>query len=151
MIRLAVADDIATVAAIEAACFATPWSADTFAEELLRSVARLWVAESGEAIVGYVCAWIVEDEAHLHRLGVRAGARGHGVGTALVEIVLAEARARGCAHVDLEVARANAGARRLYARTGFTELAVRAAYYRDPVDDALVLRRRLRDPGVDVR
>lgn len=150
-IRRATPEDIATIAAIEAACFDAPWSAATFLDELVRPVARLWVAEADARIVGYVSAWIVADEAHLHRLGVTADARGSGIGMDLVEIVLAEARAHGCAHVDLEVARGNAGARRLYARAGFVELAVRMGYYRNPVDDALVLRRSLRDPVGDVR
>lgn len=50
---------------------------------------------------------------------VRKGARGRGIGTALVEAVLDHARGR-VEHVDLRVVTVNETARRLYERHGFT-------------------------------
>lgn len=61
-------------------------------------------------------------EAHevvLDGLFVAAGARGRGIGTALVGAVVAEARARGAAEVRLEVVAGNVRAQALYARLGF--------------------------------
>jgi ribosomal-protein-alanine N-acetyltransferase len=46
-------------------------------------------------------------------------------------------------HVFLEVRRSNRAARALYHRLGFTLAGVRRGYYRKPLEDAMVLRRRL--------
>jgi GNAT superfamily N-acetyltransferase len=50
---------------------------------------------------------------------VREAARGHGLGAALVEAVLAEARRQGLEQVLLTVSKGNQTAERLYARHGF--------------------------------
>ncbi|GGH35210.1 Ribosomal protein S18 acetylase RimI [Cribrihabitans marinus] len=50
---------------------------------------------------------------------VDAAARGRGVGTALLEAVIAEARARDLAEVQLDVIDVNPRARALYERVGF--------------------------------
>jgi ribosomal protein S18 acetylase RimI-like enzyme len=52
-------------------------------------------------------------------LFVAAGARGQGLGAALVEAVMEEARARGLAEVRLSVVEGNERARALYERMGF--------------------------------
>jgi len=48
--------------------------------------------------------------------------------------------------VFLEVRESNAAARSLYGERGFEPVGTRRAYYRNPVEDALVLRLSLR-PG----
>ena len=55
--------------------------------------------------------------------------------------MLAEAAAEGATRATLEVRRSNEPARRLYERFGFAFAGVRTAYYREPVEDALVLWR----------
>ncbi len=56
----------------------------------------------------------------LDGLCVSPGFRGQGVGTALLEAIAAEGRARGFAAIRLDVVDTNARARALYERTGFT-------------------------------
>lgn len=55
---------------------------------------------------------------------VRAEARGMGVGTALLNAVIDEARARGCTEVRLDVIDSNPQARALYERVGFKAVGV---------------------------
>jgi ribosomal protein S18 acetylase RimI-like enzyme len=55
---------------------------------------------------------------HLFALEVATEHRGEGIGTAIIEHVIAEARRRGCQRVYLEV-RTDNPARRLYHRLGF--------------------------------
>jgi len=50
---------------------------------------------------------------------VAPAARGHGVGTALLDATIAEARTRGYAEVRLDVIDSNPRARALYERVGF--------------------------------
>ena len=61
---------------------------------------------------------------NVHDLAVLPEARGRGVARALLAAVEARARARGCCKLTLEVLEANRPARALYARVGFTDVAV---------------------------
>lgn len=101
------------------------------------------VAEERGVVAGYVVAQWAADEGEILNLGVAPGHRRRGVGRALVEAMLARCGARGVRAVYLEVREANTGARRLYERLGFREVARRARYYQRPVEDAVILRATL--------
>ena len=64
--------------------------------------------------------WLDRHEAFLEDLFVVDAARRAGVGRALVERTLAEARANGCAEVNLDTNETNVAATRLYENLGFT-------------------------------
>ncbi|HUR70283.1 MAG TPA: GNAT family N-acetyltransferase [Candidatus Thermoplasmatota archaeon] len=80
----------------------------------------IFVAERAGALVA-MCGLHVEDDGALQLWGMWTApeARGAGVGRALVDAALAEARARGAARVHLWVNLQQAGAMRLYERAGF--------------------------------
>jgi ribosomal-protein-alanine N-acetyltransferase len=73
----------------------------------------------------------------------RWGRRGRGIGSALLEALLAEAGRRGCTEVFLEVRTDNNRAQQLYRRHEFTEIGIRRGYYQPSGADALVMRRSL--------
>jgi [ribosomal protein S18]-alanine N-acetyltransferase len=66
--------------------------------------------------------------------------RGRGVGRRLVREVLERVRKRGARECFLEVRVSNMAARKLYEELGFAAIGTRRAYYRKPVEDALVMR-----------
>jgi [ribosomal protein S18]-alanine N-acetyltransferase len=150
-IRPAHEGDVAAVAAIERSAFSDPWSARSFASLVHEPQVLFAVAEGGAAgdgapggpIVGYVVAWYAADEAEIANVAVAAEARRSGVGAQLVAMAIAGARARGCRQMYLEVRESNGAARELYARHGFVEIARRPRYYRQPVEDAVVMRAEL--------
>ncbi len=77
-------------------------------------------------------------------LAVDPACRGRGVGTALVEAAIAEAKARGARKLSLRVLGPNTVARRLYESCGFvTEGVLRGEFVLDgrEVDDVLMARR----------
>jgi len=96
-------------------------------------------------VEGYISFWLVVDEIHINNVAVRPGARTRGIGRQLVEFAMREGAGRGAVRVLLDVRSTNVTARRLYARLGFTQVALRPGYYPHPPDDALVLARDLRD------
>ncbi|MBX3205637.1 MAG: ribosomal protein S18-alanine N-acetyltransferase [Labilithrix sp.] len=104
-------------------------------EELARSWARLRVARgrAGE-VLGYILFWLVADEIHLLNVAVAPDARRRGIGRALVEDLIAFARANAAAKVLLEVRASNHAAIQLYERLGFTRFNIRRAYYGDGED-----------------
>jgi GNAT superfamily N-acetyltransferase len=67
--------------------------------------------------------WMAAPDCWLEDLFVREAARGSGLGSALIELAIERARARGCRRVELDTSEANKGARRLYAKHGFSESA----------------------------
>jgi [ribosomal protein S18]-alanine N-acetyltransferase len=132
------------VLAIEQASFTDPWSREMFRSELEvggGTYARL--AEREGALVGYLCAVLVEDEAHVGNLAVHPGERRQGVAQALLDDLVEAARKRGAKRVTLEVRESNEGARKFYYRNKFIDIAIRKNYYRKPVEDAIVMMRIL--------
>jgi ribosomal-protein-alanine N-acetyltransferase len=136
--------DIPAVMAIETALFGDEaWSEAMFWSELAeRETRRYLVVDEDEGVCAYagLCAY-APHEAYIQTIAVAPPAQRRGIGEALLSELLAEAGRRGCEHVDLEVRADNAAAMRLYARHGFTRIAVRRRYYQPSGTDAVVMRR----------
>jgi [ribosomal protein S18]-alanine N-acetyltransferase len=135
--------DLDGVLEVEAESFTNPWTRDMYSWELQnRSVCHLLIGRTEECQVAGFCAfWLVFDEIHINNLAMRPQFRDQGIGTALLQRVLAEARGRGARRATLEVRASNEQARRLYERLGFYVAGTRRNYYSHPVEDALILWR----------
>lgn len=72
--------------------------------------------------------------AHLYSLAVGAHTRGSGIGGALLAAVEADAQARGCTLMHLEVRIDNAAAIALYERRGYERTGHVAGFYEDGSD-----------------
>ena len=140
--RIASKDDLDAVLAIEDASFNNPTTRDWYEKELERpDVCFIYVLRIPENPVAAFCAfWLVADQAHINNLAVRPELRGRGLGTQLLEGVIAEAAHLGAAVVTLEVRESNTPALQLYQSAGFSKEGVRKNYYTKPVEDAFVLR-----------
>ncbi|MGH7622736.1 MAG: ribosomal protein S18-alanine N-acetyltransferase [Gemmatimonadaceae bacterium] len=146
-LRLATHEDLGRVVALEHEAFSDAWSRGSF-EHLLGDTRALFVvAYDDDAVVqGYIVAWYVLDEGEIANLAVASTARRRGTGGMLLDAALATARARGAVAVYLEVRDSNERARSLYASRGFVQVTRRRRYYRDPIEDALVLKLDLPAP-----
>ncbi|MDO8836680.1 MAG: ribosomal protein S18-alanine N-acetyltransferase [Vicinamibacterales bacterium] len=147
-VRLTSAGDLDAVLAIDRESFSHPWTRRMYEDDLRQPQSWIWTAcRPGGAAMGYCAVWIVLGELHINNVAVGRAWRGRGVGSALVRHAIGVAASLGAASALLEVRRANGEARRMYERLGFSELAVRRAYYDDPPDDALVLMRPIQAVG----
>jgi len=129
---------------IERISFSDPWSREMFRSELevgAGTYAR--IAEREKTLVGYLIAVLIVDEAHLGNLAVHPRERRSGVGQRLLDDLLETARARGIVRVTLEVRESNQIARKFYYGNKFIDVAIRKNYYRNPVEDAIVMLRSL--------
>lgn len=145
VVRPAVPEDVAEVAALEQVCYSDPWPASAF--DALPGDERIFFAVARRAdglLIGYLVAWYVLDEAELANLAVAPGERGKGLGRLLLDAMLGDASERGITDVYLEVRRSNAAAMKLYRSRGFEQVGMRKGYYRTPVEDALILRYTLK-------
>jgi ribosomal-protein-alanine N-acetyltransferase len=155
IIRPAEEHDIPEVLRIERASFADPWSADSFLTSLELDRMRFLVAEERRegdgvkigdgAVLGYVIALMLADEAEVADIAVSSDARRRGVGGLLLDRVTDELTQRGVHSVYLEVRESNSAARALYESRAFRQVGRRRGYYSSPTEDALLLKRDL-DP-----
>lgn len=145
-LRPAEDSDLDAVADLERRSFSHPWSRDAFVAELRNVRSSLWVAEhrwpAGVDLVGYLCRWIVEDEAQVLNVTIHPSWRRRGLGRWLLERALVDAVRRGARRATLEVRRHNAPAIALYERMGFRRVGERKNYY-GPGEDALLMEKEL--------
>ena len=141
--------DIARLLRIERELFGTDaWTESMFWSELAQHETRLYlVAEENDEIVGYGGLYAYGEEAFVQTIAVCADRQGTGIGTAILEALLADAHRRDVSRIGLEVRADNAKAQRLYARYGFEPIARRAGYYQPSNTDAVVMMLYVREPA----
>ncbi len=132
--------DLAEVMPIEGAVYSHPWTRGNFVDSL-RAGYQCWTWRVGSELAGYFILLVAAGEGHLLNLSVAAPLQRLGHGSALLKEAMRMARARGALHVFLEVRPSNLGAKALYSRFGFRQVAVRPGYYPAHAgrEDALVL------------
>lgn len=143
VLRPARHDDITRIAEIEDASFSDPWSPAAFAGYLSESNvgrALVTIAEADGELAGYSIILFAPPDADLANIAVAPAARGRGIGRLLLDRTLAVANTVGVRRVFLEVRVSNDTALRMYKAAGFSETGRRRRYYRDPVEDAVVMR-----------
>lgn len=138
-IRNAQEADTAHIAKISAASFSEPWKENDFLDTLYHENVIFLVAEE-DGIAGYGMLYCNLDEGEIPEIAVDAAHRGEGVGTFLLKEMLRQAHTRGVGDVYLEVRVSNVAAQRLYANVGFLEAGRRRDFYKNPTEDAFVLR-----------
>jgi len=136
-------EDVETLADIERAAYAFPWSAGHF-RDCLDSGYACWVAEHEGQVVGYWLMMMVLDEGHILNCCIARPWQRRGWGRRLMAHLFVQAQAYGIHELFLEVRASNLSAQRLYESVGFAEIARRRAYY--PADsgreDALIMRQQ---------
>lgn len=132
--------DLAEVLAIENAIYLHPWTRGNFADSL-RAGYQCWTWRQGAELIGYFVLRVAAGEGHLLNLSIGAAHQRRGHGSTLLAEAMRIARARGAGEAFLEVRPSNMGAKALYRRFGFRQVAVRPAYYpaQPGREDALVL------------
>ena len=143
-IREARSEDASALWETEELSFPDPWSEADFGNLLSAPGVEGWICWAGTRLSGYVIVRSAGEEAEILNLAVAPEFRRRRVALRLLGRGLETLLKRGVHEVFLEVRRSNGAARALYHRLGFALAGVRRGYYRKPLEDAMVLRRRLR-------
>ena len=140
-LRKAQASDVRAMAKIEQQAFTDPWPASAFHDLLVQPYASLTVAHNAQQVLcGYCIVLQVLDEGEIANIAVASKYRRRRIAAQLLDEALASSSVRGIVTIFLEVRLSNHAARALYASRGFLPISRRSAYYREPMEDALVLR-----------
>ena len=132
---------VSAVAELEKICFSDPWSENSVASELKNKLALWLVAEEEGTVAGYIGSQTCGDESDVMNVAVHPDFRRRGIAEALVNSLETELNDIGSHCLTLEVRASNAPAVSLYEKLGFAEIGRRKNYYRNPREDALILRK----------
>ena len=134
-------DHVAQVAQLEKECFHDPWSENSIASELKNPLSLWLVAVDGQQVAGYVGSQSVMGEADMMNIAVSSKFRRMGIAQELVERLVTLLREKDVYSLTLEVRASNEPAKALYGKLGFEPVGRRPNYYRNPKEDALILRK----------
>jgi ribosomal-protein-alanine N-acetyltransferase len=132
---------VAAIAQMEKLCFSDPWSEKSIGSELNNRLSYWLVAMEGDTLVGYVGSQSVLGESDMMNIAVHPEHRRKGIAEALVLALVTGLSEKGNHSLMLEVRVSNDPAIALYEKLGFVQVGRRPNYYRNPKEDALILRK----------
>ena len=132
---------VPAIAELEKLCFSDPWSEKSIESELNNKLSFWLVAMEGDTLVGYVGSQSVLGESDMMNIAVHPEYRRKGIAEALVQALVTGLSEKGNHSLMLEVRVSNAPAIALYEKLGFHQVGRRPNYYRNPKEDALILRK----------
>lgn len=140
---------VKSVAQIEKECFNRPWSENAFCEELNNPLSLTIVAvnskdtSNNENVLGFINVRIINDEVYINNIAVTKNFRRNGIGKNLLSALEKESRKKGASFITLEVRESNAQAISLYSSFGFKIAGKRKRFYRDPIEDAVLMTKNM--------
>ena len=140
IVRQMTEEDVAAVAALEAENFSRPWSYDAFFQTLSDENYIVLIAKETDAFLGYCVLLCTGEEADITNVCTAPEARGKGVATDMLAVLMDEGKARGVTEFFLEVREGNVPARALYTKLGFEEIGLRKNYYEEPREHAVLMK-----------
>lgn len=135
--RMSASDVSAAHSILEESPEASLWPREALLESA--SLGNAWAAELNGQVAGILLGRVAADELEILNLAVGKEFRRRGVATQLVNAALDWSRASGALEAYLEVRASNEGGIAFYARMGFRVCGCRPNYYRNPVEDAVLL------------
>jgi ribosomal-protein-alanine N-acetyltransferase len=137
------ADIPALAEIVRSSAEASHWPLESYAKLAASPGGLLLICEAQSLVSGFLAARQTADQAEILNLAMHPNSRRKGAASALLASTLERLREANAASVFLEVRESNLPAIALYQKHGFSVSSRRKAYYRDPVEDALCLHKKL--------
>lgn len=115
----------------------SPWTADQVAEVLRSDVNSCALAEDESRLVGFLVWQETDFEAEVLQIAVKKAYQGQGIAIALFAQLPTDKE------IFLEVRKSNQRAQAFYKKEKMVVIAERKAYYHDPVEDAIIMKREI--------
>ena len=129
------------IAELEKLCFHDPWSISSIASEVSNRLSLWLVAAEDDQVIGYVGSQTVLGETDMMNIAVHPEYRKQGIATLLINDLVDKLKEQGSHSLMLEVRASNEPAISVYRKLDFMEVGRRKNYYRNPKEDALILRK----------
>lgn len=142
-------EHIKAVSQIEKECFSNAWSESAFYQELENPMSLTLVALhindvlSNETVAGFVNVRIVNGEVYINNIAVSQPFRRMGYGKGLLLSLEDYAMSENASFITLEVRESNFPAISLYASLDYKTVGKRKGFYRDPVENAVLMTKYL--------
>jgi [ribosomal protein S18]-alanine N-acetyltransferase len=137
--------DLAEIAEIDASSRPTPWSRQSFFEELQNPFSYCFTLkkdiDSHDRNVGFLCFRIVGEESEILSLVIHPQYRQKGLGKQLMKFYIDFCSQKGIKAFYLETDTSNQAAIRLYRSFSYDPIGVRSKYYQGKGDALLMMRR----------
>lgn len=132
---------IEAIAELERISFHDPWSMNSISSELHNPLSAWLVAVDEGVVCGYVGSQSVLDGADMMNIAVHPDYRKRGIGSTLIEKLIVLLKEKNVISLSLEVRASNETAIGLYHKMGFEIIGKRPGYYRNPREDAYIMRK----------
>jgi ribosomal-protein-alanine N-acetyltransferase len=136
-------DDLDQITEVEKVCFSLPWSKNSFERELENELAYYQCAEENGKIMGYMGMWRILDECHITNVAVLPEYRKRGIASMLISKMVEICKCSEILNMTLEVRESNLPAINLYEKFGFISVGKRPRYYLKPVEDAIIMWKKI--------
>ena len=140
-IRQMKVEDAAAIAEMEHQTFSDAWSEKAILDTLRNPKTICLVAEKIGKIVGYCIVYTADDEADIARIAVLKESRRFGVASELIHALDVICWENQIQIIMLDVRVSNDDARTFYEKHGFTQDGIRENYYKNPIEDAILMSR----------
>lgn len=140
-IRQMKVEDAAAIAEMEHQTFSDAWSEKAILDTLRNPKTICLVAEKIGKIVGYCIVYTADDEADIARIAVLKESRRFGIASELIHALDVICWENQIQIIMLDVRVSNDGARAFYEKHGFTQDGIRGNYYKNPIEDAILMSR----------
>ena len=140
-IRQMKVEDAAAIAEMEHQTFSDAWSEKAILDTLRNPKTICLVAEKIGKIVGYCIVYTADDEADIARIAVLKESRRFGIASELIHALDVICWENQIQIIMLDVRVSNEDARAFYEKHGFTQDGIRENYYKNPIEDAILMSR----------
>ncbi|HEL2592721.1 TPA: ribosomal protein S18-alanine N-acetyltransferase [Streptococcus suis] len=126
----------AVLAVMQSVYEQSPWTVEQIASSMASQDEDYYLAYEGQELVGFLAVQTVLDEMEILQIAVKADFQRLGIASQLMAAVMDWE-----GDIFLEVRESNSAAQALYTRQHFTKIGKRKDYYRNPVEDAVIMKR----------
>ena len=115
----------------------SPWTLEQIQADLSQDQTWYALAYDGEEVIGFLAIQENLFEAEVLQIAVKQTYQGQGIASALFATLPIDKE------IFLEVRKSNHRAQAFYKKENMTIIAERKAYYHDPVEDAIIMKREI--------
>ncbi|WP_029186858.1 ribosomal protein S18-alanine N-acetyltransferase [Streptococcus suis] len=126
----------AVLAVMQSVYDQSPWNLEQIVSSMASQDEDYYLAYEGQELVGFLAVQTVLDEMEILQIAVKIDFQRLGIASQLMAAVMDWE-----GDIFLEVRESNRAAQALYTRQLFTKIGKRKDYYRNPVEDAVLMKR----------